>query len=176
MDDRGIPPTPEGRVAIAARIRDRAAQIGIPAEDVIIDSLVLTVGADGGAAGVTLATIELVRRELGLNLLVGASSASFGLPDRPTINEFFLALALHSGASCVITDPTKLTATDRATDLLLGRDPHAGRFIALIRSRPREGRPAGSRSRGWIRGSAGKALPRRRSLPGPSALPSGSLT
>jgi len=138
MDENGIPPTPEGRLAVAVRIRDRAVQLGIPAEDVIIDPLALTVGADSRAASVTLRTIELVRRELGLNINVGASNVSFGLPDRQTINQVFLALAIHSGADCLITDPMKATATVRATDLLLGRDPHAGRFIAHFRSRPRE--------------------------------------
>lgn len=138
MDENGIPATPEGRVAVAARIRDRAAQIGIPAEDVVIDPLVLTAGADSRAARVTLTTIEMVRQELGLNINVGASNVSFGLPDRPTVNRVFLALTIHSGATCVITDPAKLTSTVRATDLLLGRDPHAGRFIAHFRSRPRE--------------------------------------
>jgi len=138
MDENGIPATPEGRVAVAARIRDRAAQIGIPAEDVVIDPLVLTAGADSGAARVTLTTIKMVRQELGLNINVGASNVSFGLPDRPTVNQVFLALAIHSGANCVITDPAKLTSTVRAADLLLGQDPYAGRFIAHFRSRSRE--------------------------------------
>ena len=142
MDENGIPATLEGRLAVAARIRDRAVQMGIPAEDVVIDPLALTVGADSGAASVTLRTVEMVRRELGLNISVGASNVSFGLPDRPTINQVFLALAIHSGANCVITDPTRLTATVRAADLLLGRDPHAARFIAHFRSRPRESRGA----------------------------------
>ena len=138
MDENGIPPTAEGRLAIAARIRDRAVRLGISEEDVVIDPLALTVGADSSAASITLRTIELVRRQLGLNITIGASNVSFGLPDRPTINQVFIALAIHSGADCVITDPTKVTATVRATDLLLGRDPHAGRFIARFRSRPRE--------------------------------------
>jgi len=140
MDENGIPPTPEARLAVAERIAERAVRIGIPAEDVIIDPLVLTVGADSSAASVTLRTIELVRRELGLSINLGASNVSFGLPDRHTLNQAFLALAIHSGANCLITDPTKLTATIRATDLLLGRDPHASRFIAHFRSRPRESR------------------------------------
>jgi 5-methyltetrahydrofolate--homocysteine methyltransferase len=138
MDDNGIPSTPEARLAIAGKILERAAQIGIPAEDVIIDPLVLTVGADANAAAVTLRTIELVRRELGLSISLGASNVSFGLPDRHTVNQAFLALAIHSGANCLITDPLKLTATIRATDMLLGRDPYASRFIAHFRSRPKE--------------------------------------
>lgn len=81
----------------------------------------------------------MVRREIVLNINVGASNVAFGLPDRQAIIRVFLALAIHSGADCLITDPVKVTAPVRATDLLLGRDPHAGRFIAHIRSRQREG-------------------------------------
>jgi 5-methyltetrahydrofolate--homocysteine methyltransferase len=135
MDEKGIPATAEARLAIAAKICDRAVGQGIPAEDVIIDPLVLTVGAEDSAASVTLRTIELVRRELGVSVNVGASNVSFGLPDRPIINQAFLAMAIHAGANCLITDPTKMTAIVRASDLLLGRDPHAGRFIAHFRSR-----------------------------------------
>jgi 5-methyltetrahydrofolate--homocysteine methyltransferase len=138
MDDNGIPSTAEARLAIANKILERAVQMGIPAEDVIIDPLVLTVGADTNAAAVTLRTIELVRRELGLSINLGASNVSFGLPDRHTVNQAFLALAIHSGANCLITDPLKLTATIRATDMLLGRDPYASRFIAHFRSRTKE--------------------------------------
>jgi len=138
MDDDGIPSTPEARLAIANKILERAAQTGIPAEDVIIDPLVLTVGADANAAAVTLRTIELVRRELGVSINLGASNVSFGLPDRHTINQAFLALAIYSGANCLITDPLKLTATIRASDMLLGRDPYASRFIAHFRSRTKE--------------------------------------
>lgn len=133
MDDRGIPKTPEERVAVAERILERAAKIGIPAEDVIIDPLVLTVGSDGKAALVTLQTIELVRKAFGANINLGASNVSFGLPERPALNQTFLALAMQSGATCSITDPLKLTTTIRAADLLLGRDKNALRFIRYYR-------------------------------------------
>jgi 5-methyltetrahydrofolate--homocysteine methyltransferase len=135
MDDDGIPNDPETRLAIAGKILERAAQIGIPAEDVVIDPLVLTVGADNNAGVVTLRTIELVRREFGVNINLGASNVSFGLPDRHTVNQAFLALAIGAGANCAITDPMKLTAIIRATDLLLGRDFYAMRYIAHYRSR-----------------------------------------
>jgi 5-methyltetrahydrofolate--homocysteine methyltransferase len=136
MDDKGIPGKPEERVAIAARILERAAQIGIPAEDVVIDPLVMTVGADQNAGAVTLKTIELVRREFGVNINLGASNVSFGLPDRHTLNQAFLALAAGAGASCVITDPAKLAASIRAADLLRGRDPYARRYISYCRAHP----------------------------------------
>jgi 5-methyltetrahydrofolate--homocysteine methyltransferase len=135
MDDNGISTDPEMRLSIAAKILERAARAGIPAEDVVIDPLVLTVGADQNAGRVTLTTIELVRRELGVNINLGASNVSFGLPDRHTVNQAFLALGAGAGASCVITNPEKLTPIIRASDLLLGHDPFAGRFIKDFRKR-----------------------------------------
>jgi len=134
MDDDGIPNDVEVRVGIAGKILERAAKIGIPAEDVVIDPLVLTIGADSNAGVVTLQTIEMIRREFGVNINLGASNVSFGLPDRHTINQAFLALAAGVGATCAITDPLKLTATIRAIDLLRGRDPFSGRYIKHFRS------------------------------------------
>ena len=134
MDDDGIPNDVEVRVGIAGKILERAAKIGIPAEDVVIDPLVLTIGADSNAGVVTLQTIEMIRREFGVNINLGASNVSFGLPDRHTINQAFLALAAGVGATCAITDPLKLTATIRAIDLLRGRDPLSGRYIKHFRS------------------------------------------
>jgi 5-methyltetrahydrofolate--homocysteine methyltransferase len=135
MDDNGIPSDADVRVKIAGKILERAAKLGIPAEDVVIDPLVLTVGADQKAGQVTLATIQMVRQEFGVNINLGASNVSFGLPDRHTINQAFLALGAGAGASCVITNPEKLTPIIRASDLLLGRDAFAGRFIKDFRKR-----------------------------------------
>lgn len=135
MDDNGIPPEAEARVKIAGKILERAAKLGIPVEDVVIDPLVLTVGADPKAGQVTLRTIQLVRKEFGVNINLGASNVSFGLPDRHTVNQAFLALGAGAGASCVITNPEKLTPIIRASDLLLGRDAFAGRFIKDFRKR-----------------------------------------
>ena len=99
----------------------------------MIDPLVLTVGADQKAGIVTLTTIEMVRREFGVNINLGASNVSFGLPDRHTVNQAFLALGAGAGASCMITNPEKLSATIRAADLLLGKDAYAGRYITHYR-------------------------------------------
>jgi 5-methyltetrahydrofolate--homocysteine methyltransferase len=134
MDEDGIPSDPETRAAIAERIVERAVRMGMPAEDVVIDPLVLTVGADTNAGAVTLRTIELVRERLGVNVNLGATNVSFGLPERPTLNQAFLALAIKAGATCMITDPTKLGLAIRATELLLGRDEYAGRYISLFRT------------------------------------------
>ena len=134
IGDDGIPPTAEGRLKAAATIVERAAKLGIPAEDVVIDPLVMTVGSDSRAAVVTLRTIELVRQELGTNINLGASNVSFGLPDRPTVNQAFLAMAIQAGATCSITDPIKLGATIRASDVLVGHDDHAMRYIKYFRA------------------------------------------
>jgi 5-methyltetrahydrofolate--homocysteine methyltransferase len=134
IDDNGIPKTPEDRVAAADKILQRAVQIGIPVEDIIIDPLVMTVGSDSKAAMVTLQTIELISREFGVNINLGASNVSFGLPDRLTVNQTFLAMAIQAGATCSITDPIKLGSTIRSSDLLLGRDDFAMRFIKYFRN------------------------------------------
>ncbi len=141
MDDAGIPATAEDRGAIAARIIERATSIGIPIEDVVIDPLVMSVGADQNAGAITLRTIELVRERFGANINLGASNVSFGLPDRHTLNQTFLALAIGAGATCAITDPLKLTTTIRAADLLRGRDVYAKRYISYCRAHPKETAP-----------------------------------
>jgi 5-methyltetrahydrofolate--homocysteine methyltransferase len=82
---------------------------------------------------VTLQTIERVREALGVNLNLGASNVSFGLPERHTINQAFLSLAIAAGATCAITDPMKLSLTIRAVDLLRGRDDYAARYIKHYR-------------------------------------------
>lgn len=133
MDDDGIPNDAETRLAIAEKILDRAAQLGISAEQVVIDPLVLTVGSDSKAGAVTLQTIQLLKQQFGVNVNLGASNVSFGLPDRHTINQAFLSLAMGIGATCAITDPIKLTSTIRATDLLMGRDNFGSRYISYWR-------------------------------------------
>jgi 5-methyltetrahydrofolate--homocysteine methyltransferase len=139
MDENGIASDPEVRLAIAERILERAAQEGIASEDVVIDPLVMAVGADSNAAMVTLRTIEMVRQQFGVNINLGASNVSFGLPDRHTVNQSFLALAMGFGATCAITDPIKLTPTIRASDLLLGRDSYGMRYIKYWRAhQPKE--------------------------------------
>jgi 5-methyltetrahydrofolate--homocysteine methyltransferase len=81
-----------------------------------------------------------VVKEFGVNINLGASNVSFGLPDRHTLNQTFLALAMGAGASCAITDPIKLGATIRATDLIRGRDTYSKRYIQYCRAHPVEGK------------------------------------
>ncbi len=134
IGDDGIPPTAELRLAAAGKIIERAAKIGIPIEDIIIDPLVMTVGHNSMAATITLRTIELLVKEFGVNVNLGASNVSFGLPDRHSVNAAFLALAMHAGTTCSITDPIKLGSTIRATDLLLGRDANSMRYLKYFRA------------------------------------------
>ncbi len=134
MDDDGIPATAEDRFKVAGKIIERAGKLGIAPEDIIIDPLVLTVGADSNAGAVTLETIRLVQKEFGVNINLGASNVSFGLPDRHTLNQAFLALAMGAGATCAITDPMKLTPIIRASDLLMGKDNFGSRYISYWRT------------------------------------------
>lgn len=134
IGDNGIPKTAEERLAVAGKIIERAAKMGIPAEDIIIDPLVMTVGHDSNAALVTLGTIELIKKEYGVNVNLGASNVSFGLPDRHSVNSAFLSLAIQMGATCSITDPIKLGSTIRATDLLLSKDANSIRYLKYFRA------------------------------------------
>ena len=134
IGEEGIPATPEGRLAAAGRIIERAAKMGIPIEDIIIDPLVMTVGHNSNAALVTLKTIELLKKEYGVNISIGASNVSFGLPDRHSVNSAFLALAIQTGITTAITDPIKLGNSIKAIDLLLGKDANSIRYLKYFRA------------------------------------------
>jgi 5-methyltetrahydrofolate--homocysteine methyltransferase len=136
-DENGIPATPEARLAVTRKLINRAADYGIPAEDLVIDCLALTVGADHKAGQVTLDSMALVRQELGVNLSLGASNVSFGLPDRKIINVAYLSLAIGRGLTAAITDPTveEIQTILLACDLLMGRDEYAMRWIRAFRKR-----------------------------------------
>ena len=134
IGDEGIPATAEGRLAAAAKIIERAAKIGIPVEDIIIDPLVMTVGHNSAAATITLKAIELIRNEFGVNISLGASNVSFGLPDRHSVNAAMLSIAMLTGATCSITDPIKLGSAIKANDLLMGRDANSMRYLKYFRA------------------------------------------
>jgi 5-methyltetrahydrofolate--homocysteine methyltransferase len=139
MDDTGIPNDPQVRLGIADKIINRAVQLGITVEDVVIDPLVMTVGADDHAGRNTLRTIELVVEKFGVNLCMGASNVSFGLPDRESINKSFISMAMQAGVNSAILNPTQMAATIRAADMILGRDPSGGRYIRHWRAhKPKE--------------------------------------
>ncbi|MBK9007242.1 MAG: dihydropteroate synthase [Anaerolineae bacterium] len=134
IGNEGIPPTAEGRLAAAGKIIERAAKMGIPAEDIIIDPLVMTVGHNSQAGLVTLKAIELIVKEYGVNISLGASNVSFGLPDRHAVNSAFLALAIQAGVTTSITDPIKLGNSIKAIDLLLGKDANSMRYLKYFRA------------------------------------------
>jgi 5-methyltetrahydrofolate--homocysteine methyltransferase len=137
MDDDGIPATPEARLAVAGKIIKRAGQLGIPAEDVVIDPLALTMGADSNAGRVSLETIELVVKEFGVNISMGASNISFGLPDRKYINAAFMSMAIYAGLTCPITNPLmkEVATAILAADLAMGRDEYSMRWLQAYRQR-----------------------------------------
>ena len=137
MDDNGIPATPEERLTVADKIVERAAKLGIPLEDLVIDPLALTMGADHNAGRVALETIELIVEKYGVNITMGASNISFGMPDRPYINATFIAMAVHAGLTCPITNPLEelVAISIKAADLSMGFDEYGANWIKAYRSR-----------------------------------------
>lgn len=142
MDDEGIPKTAEKRLAVAAKIIERAGKLGITPENMVIDPLAMTMGADSNAGLLTLKTIELVVKEFGVNVTMGASNVSFGLPDRTHVNSVFLGMAIHAGLTCPITNPleTELMTAILAADLAMGKDEDSMRWIQAFRQRQKAGR------------------------------------
>jgi len=135
MDDEGIPEEADQRVSIARKIVGQAEALGIPREDIIVDCLTLTVGADSTAGLVTIESIRRVKTELGVNLALGASNISFGLPDRDLLNSVFLTIAIAAGVTCPIVDVARVRPTVLAADLALGHDRYAMRYIEAYRQR-----------------------------------------
>ena len=133
MNKSGIPKDPAQRLAVARTILERARSFGIPPEDVIIDCLALTVGADSQACLTTLEAVRQVKEELGVNQTLGASNISFGLPERNLINHSFLTLAISSGVTCPTVDVAKVRPAILSMDLLLGRDRFAQRYLRNFR-------------------------------------------
>jgi 5-methyltetrahydrofolate--homocysteine methyltransferase len=135
IDEEGIPKEPDRRVAIAHKILERAESFGIPRENVIIDCLALTLGADSNAGMVTLEAIRRVKEELGVNQTLGTSNISFGLPDRNLVNHAFLAMAISSGVTCPTVDVAKVRQAILSIDLILGHDRFAQRYMRDFRQR-----------------------------------------
>ena len=140
MDDDGIPTTADARLKVASRIIERAGKLGIPIEDIVIDPLALTMGSDHTAGLVAMQTIEKVIAEFGVNITMGASNISFGLPDRKFINSTFIAMAIHAGLTCPITNPLEpeVSISIKAADLSMGRDEYGMAWIKAFRERQKE--------------------------------------
>jgi len=141
QDDEGIPRDADRRVEIARRIVERAGEEGIPLEDVVIDCLVFSVGADATSGAAVLEAVSRVRCELGVNVVLGLSNVSFGLPDRGLVNGVFAAMAVLAGATCLIADAAAVRHYVLAAVLVMGKDRHARRFLADYRRRA--GKPTG---------------------------------
>jgi 5-methyltetrahydrofolate--homocysteine methyltransferase len=140
MDDDGIPPTADERFKVAAKIIERAGKLGIPTEDVIIDPLALTMSSDHNAGLIAMHTIQKVVSEFGVNITMGASNISFGLPDRKFINATFIAMAILAGLTCPITNPLEpeVSIAIKAADLSMGRDEYGMVWIKTYRQRQKE--------------------------------------
>jgi 5-methyltetrahydrofolate--homocysteine methyltransferase len=135
-DETGIPETPEQRLLCARKIISAAGDHGIAAADVIIDPLAMTVGADTDAVTTTLRTISLIRDELGVNMCLGASNVSFGLPQRHVLNAAFLPMAMAAGLTSAIMSTAEVCVQSvRGADLLLGHDAWGASWIAAHRAR-----------------------------------------
>jgi len=135
QDDEGIPRTADRRVAIAHTIVERAGKAGIPPEDIVIDCLASSVGADTGSGAAVVEAIRRIREELGVNITMGASNISFGLPEREVINAAFDAVVIAAGATCLIVDVAQVRTAVLAADLVLAKDNRARRYIEAYRAR-----------------------------------------
>jgi len=140
MDDDGIPPTAEARFKVAVKMIEEAGKLGISADRLVIDPLALTMGSDHNAGRIAIDTIKMVVEEFGVNITMGASNISFGMPDRATINATFLAMAILAGLTCPITNPLEeeIILAVQAADLVMGRDEYGMNWIKTFRSRLKE--------------------------------------
>ncbi|OGO21799.1 MAG: pterin-binding protein [Chloroflexi bacterium RBG_16_51_9] len=135
IDDDGLPKTADKRVAIAARIIEWAEKLGIPRQDIIIDTLAMAIAADSKAAMLVLEAIRRINAEFGVNQTLGASNISFNLPDRELLNVAFLGAVITAGVTCPIVDAAKVRPAILSVDLVLGRDNYAQRYIRAFRQR-----------------------------------------
>jgi 5-methyltetrahydrofolate--homocysteine methyltransferase len=143
-DETGISNDPEVRLAVARKIVRRAADHAIPPEDVLIDPLCMPIGANHEFGRITYETMRLIRRELGVNMSVGAGNVGFGLPDRPPLTATFMLLGMQAGLTAAITNPVEpeIYKLILAGDLLLGKDPFGTRWMANYRRRTAAAAPA----------------------------------
>ena len=134
-DDTGISEDPEVRFAVARKIVERAADFGIPAHDIVVDPLVMPVGAMATAGRQVFELVRRLRDELGVNTTCGASNISFGLPNRHGVNAAFLPMAIGAGMTSAIMNPVRSVEMEavRAANLLMNHDPNGGAWIGLAK-------------------------------------------
>ena len=134
-DETGISEDIDVRFAVAKKIVERAADYGVPPSDVVVDPLVMPVGAINNAGRQAMKLIGRLRRELKVNTTCGASNISFGLPNRNGLNAAFLTMAAGAGMTSAITNPlhTEVMAAVRGADVMLGHDPDCRRWMEAYR-------------------------------------------
>lgn len=134
MDKDGIPPTAEGRFAVAKKIVETAAEYGIGRDKIIIDCLTLTASAQQEGVKETLKALKMVKERLGVRTTLGVSNVSFGLPGRPILNRTFLSMALYQGLNLPIIDPNdeEMMAAVKAAAVLNNIDQNAAQYIEYM--------------------------------------------
>ncbi|MEM8923323.1 MAG: dihydropteroate synthase [Actinomycetota bacterium] len=161
-DDTGISEDPDVRFEVARTIVNRASDYGIPKEDVVVDPLVMPIGAMATAGKQVFALCHRLRTELGVNTTCGASNVSFGLPHRHAVTGSFLAMAMSHGMTSAIMNPlhTEVRAAVMAADVMLNQDPNCAAWIAEHREPADGAAPAGgARRRGGRRARRGEQGP-----------------
>jgi 5-methyltetrahydrofolate--homocysteine methyltransferase len=147
-DDSGISEDPDVRFEVARKIVNRAGDHGIPRHDVVVDPLVMPIGAVGSAAQQVFHLVRRLRDELGVNTTCGASNVSFGLPARHQVTGSFLAMAISHGMTSAIMNPLhdEVRSAVLGADIMMGHDPNCAAWIARHREGD-EGSPAGTGAR-----------------------------
>jgi 5-methyltetrahydrofolate--homocysteine methyltransferase len=140
-DETGISEDPDVRFAVAKKIVERAADYGIPRSDVVVDPLVMPIGAINQAGVQVMRLVKRLREELQVNTTCGASNISFGLPNRDGINAAFLTMAIASGMTSAITNPLHVETVKACmgADVMMGHDPDCSRWIRRFREAPPPG-------------------------------------
>ena len=156
-DETGISEDPNVRFAVAKKIVERAADYGIPYSDIVVDPLVMPIGAINTAGVQVMALVRRLREELKVNTTCGASNVSFGLPNRNGLNAAFLTMAMGAGMTSAITSPMHVEVMQAimGADVMMGHDPDCLRWIARFREPPAEGQVSAREGRRRGRRRAG---------------------
>jgi 5-methyltetrahydrofolate--homocysteine methyltransferase len=141
QDDDGIPKSAERRVAVAHKIVEAAAKMGIPKEDIIIDVMTYSIGAEPKSGKDVLQALRQIRAELGLNMTMGLSNISFGMPDRALLNSAWVAMVIDAGGTALIADAAKILPAVLSADLVLARDRFGRKYLEAYRKRQAEAAP-----------------------------------
>ncbi len=152
-DETGISENPDVRFAVAKKIVDRAKDYGIPSSDIVVDPLVMPIGALKSAGMQVIKLVRRLQEELKVNTTCGASNVSFGLPNRNGINSAFLTMAIASGLTSAITNPLHESVMQSVlgADVMMGNDPNCVRWIKRYRQPVTERETCGRREKRRLR-------------------------